>query len=272
MSRVSSLVFGTVVTAILAAVSGCRVSVETKERFVEKDVVQTDSADWNGEPIEINIAGVGISVNGGVTVVSSPSTTRVKATARMLAMAFAEEKANADQSIVEAKQTFTISNSGGTINVNCGHGQSHGSSNGGESGCEFVQIEVPAGAQDKPLVLRKVLSGNGDLVLQLSNAYLTELGTNSNGGDTNADLPAVQGATLSLVSEKADDIAIKLPSNFAADEVILQADADKIQLGPFSDVKNGTGAGGRGTAGTGLKVLKATSKEFAGSTGTIFLQ
>lgn len=272
MSRVSSLVFGTVAVGIVASVMGCQVeaSIKTKTRYVENNVVREDTADWDGNPISIKIEGVGVSLNGGVTVTADPNATKVRATARMLAMAFAEEKANADLSITEAKNTFTLTNSGSGINVSCAHGGSHGSSNGGESGCELVEIVVPAGSADKKLDL-KVLSGSGTLTLQLSAATLGTLGANSNGGTTNADLPATQGATISLVSE-SDDVIAKLPSDFAADEVILQADADKIDLGPFSDIKNGAGAGGRGVAGAGLASLKITAKEFAGSTGTITLR
>ena len=74
-----------------------------------------------------------------------------------------------------------------------------------------------------------------------------------------------------FVAEKADDITVTMPASWAADEVILQADADKIQ-NAFSDAKLGAGAGGRGEPGTGLASLKLTSKEFAGSTGTITLR
>lgn len=274
MSRVSSLVFGTVVVGMMASVTACQVqaSIKTKTRYVEPNVVKEDTAPWDGKkPITIKIEGVGLSVNGGVSVISDPNVTNVKATARMLAMAFAEEKQNADLSIAEAKDTFSLTNDGSGITVSCGHGGSHGSSNGGESGCEHVEVVVPAGTTDNPLELT-VLSGNGTLALRLSNATIKNLGTNS-GGDTDAQLPATKGASISLVSENADDIAVNLPSDFAADEVILQAAADKIQLGPFTDIKNGAGAGGRGTAGTGLVSLKLTSKEFAGSgsTGTITL-
>lgn len=273
MSRVSSLVFGTVAVGIVASVMGCQVqaSVKTKTRYVENKVEREDTADWDGSPIEIDIQGVGFAVNGGVTVTADPNATKVKATARMLATALPEEKENADLSIAEAKNTFTLSNSGSGITVFCGHGGSHGSSNGGESGCEFVDVVVPAGSADKKLVL-VAKSGNGTLKLQLAAATLGNLGANSNGGDINADLPATQGASISLVSPKADDIEVKLPADFAADEVILQADADKIELGPFTDIKEGAGAGGRGQAGTGLASLKLTSDDFAGSTGKITLR
>ncbi len=273
MSRVSSLVFGTVVAAVALSVTGCQVqaSIKTKTRFTEPNVVREDTADWDGQQrIEIKIEGVGAALNGGVKVIADPSVKKVKATARMLAMAFSEEKESADLSIAEAKNTFTLSNSGDAITVSCGHGGSHASSNAGESGCELVEVVIPAGSADKPLDL-KVLSGNGGLVLQLSNATLKNLGTNAH-GLTNADVPATKGANISLVGQEADDIAVKLPADFAADEVILQADEDKIELGPFADIKNGSGAGGRGQAGTGLASLKLTSKEFAGSTGKITLR
>lgn len=273
MSRVSSLVFGTVAVGIVASVMGCQVqaSVKTETRYVEQNVVREDTADWDGGPISIRIEGVGIALNGGVTVTADPNATKVKATARMLAMALPEEKENADLSIAEAKNTFTLTNSGGEISVLCDHGGSHGSSSAGKSGCEFVEVVVPAGSADKKLVL-EARSGNGTLTLHLSAATLGNLGANTSSGDINADLPATQGASISLVSKKSDDIAVKLPADFAADEVILQADADKIELGPFTDIKEGAGAGGRGQAGTGLASLKLTSMDYAGSTGKITLR
>ena len=268
MSRVSSLVVAIVGLGIAASVTGCQVeaSIKTKTRYTTT-VAKEDSAAWAGQPISIDIAGVGIAVNGGVTVTADPTATMVTATARMLAMAFAEEKSNADLSLEEAKNTFTLTSDGSSIRIACGHGGSHGSSNGGESGCEKVDIVVPAGSAQMPLDL-KVLSGNGEMTLQLANATLKSLGTNAH-GRTDATLPSTQGASVSLVGEQGDDIKVSLPSDFAADEIIVQADADKISFGPFSEIKNGQGAGGYGTAGTGLASLKLTSKEFAGSTGEI---
>ena len=272
MSRVSSLVLGAVVVGIFA--TGCQASltVKTKNRFVPAaDVTKADTADWAGQAIEINIAGVGIALNGGVTVISDPSATKVSATSRMLAMALAEEQDNAELSINEAESTFTVSSTADTVSVNCGHGGTHGSSDAGSSGCELVTITVPAGDATHPLKLTQVLSGNGTIKLQLSNAYLTNLGTNASGGDTIADLPDTVGGSISLVAEKSDNISATFATGFSADDVILQADADKIDLGPFSDLKNGAGAGGVGTKGAGLASLKITSKDFAGSTGTITL-
>lgn len=270
--RVSSLVFGTAVATVALCVSACRVSVETKTRFIVDsgpDTVRTDTAAWNGEKISINVAGVGISVNGGVTVTADPNVETVTATARFLAMSF--DKPDADLSIADAKQTFTLGRANGEIAIACGHGATHGDSNSGESGCELVEVRVPTTGPNGEKLAVKALSGNGTLTLQLSAASIASVEANSNGGEINADLPATLGGTISLVSEK-DDIALKLPAAFAADEVVLQADADKIALGPFADIKNGIGAGGRGAVGTGLASLKLTAKEFAGSTGQITLR
>jgi hypothetical protein len=269
---VSRVVFGLFVLATVAPTAGCEASltVRTKTRFVENAVVREDTADWTGQPIELKLVGTGVSQGGGVTVRADASATKVRATARMLALAFAEDKAFADQSITEAKATFKITNSGGVIVVECGHGGSHGSSNSGESGCELTEVVVPAGDATRQLEL-KVLSGNGDVNLQLGNATLKNLGVNVNGaGDGIASLPATLGGSYSLVAEQAGDLTVRMPGTFSADEIILQADADKID-NAFTDAKLGAGAGGRGTQGTGLASLKLTSKEFAGSTGKITL-
>lgn len=268
---VSRIAFGTVLAAIVASAAGCQVqaSVRTKTRYVEPNIVKEDTTDWAGQPIKIQIEGVGVAVNGGISVTADPNATKVQANARFLAMAFEDDKASADQSIVDAKNTFTISNTASEIVISCGHGGTHGSSNGGESGCELVNIVVPAGDAQKPLEIT-VLGGNGDMTLELQSATIKNVGAN-NSGDINANIPATQGANVSLVAEKADDITVTMPASWAADEVILQADADKIQ-NAFSDAKLGAGAGGRGEPGTGLASLKLTSKEFAGSTGTITLR
>src|SRR5688572_32811387 len=133
-------------------------SRQSQTRFVE-DGVPAEPVTWAGEPIEIKIDGVGISVNGGVDVVAEQGRTEVDATARLLAMAVSSEKLNADLTIKEVKDTFKITKAGSTITVACGHGLSHGTSSAGESGCEKVTVRIPAGGDTQPLSLT-VLSGN----------------------------------------------------------------------------------------------------------------
>lgn len=264
MIRVSAVLGAVVAFAALSA--GCRVSVETKSRFVEDNITVTDTADWAGQKIVINADGVGVSVNGGLEVIADASVTKVTATSRFLAMAF--DKPDADQSIVDAKGTFKITNTASQITIACGHGGSHGSSNAGESGCEKMVVRVPTGTDTQKLDI-KALSGNGSVILSFGNAVASNIESNGQ-GDIDATLPATTGATISIVAEKADDIVGRLPAGFAADDIQLVADTDKI-TNSFTDAKVGAGAGGRGTAGTGLKSLKLASKEFAGSTGAVQL-
>lgn len=267
--RVANFVVSAAFLGVLASVSGCQ--VQTKERYVVTsgpDTEREDTQDWTGETVEVQIQGVGVAVNGGVKIVADPSATKVTAQARFLAMA--TEKDDADQSIAEIPATYTITRTGsgptGRVIVACGHGGSHGSSAAGESGCEYVEIHVPTNA---PLTL-DAHSGNGTMSLDLASATVADVGANSGSGDLEADLPATPGGTISLVAEKFD-ITASLPSNFAADEVVLVASGgDKnIHTGPFSDIQEGTGKGGRGTAGTGLKFLHLTTK---GDLGEITLK
>lgn len=273
MSRVSTLVIGSLAAAAFVLSAGCTAqvsaTVKTKQRFVENNVRVDATEDWNGEPIVIDVAGVGVAVNGGLNIHTDPAAVRLAATARLLAMADAEDKASADQSIIDTKATYQIVKDGGTWKITCGHGGSHGTSNSGESGCEFVDISLPVGAADKPLVVT-ALSGNGSVDINVANATLGELGVNGK-GDIEAWIPTTKGARVSIVAEQADDITAHLPNDFSADEVIVQADADKITNG-FADLTlDANGTGTRGTAGEGASSLKFTSKEFAGSTGNITL-
>jgi hypothetical protein len=267
MSRVSTLVISAVAVSCFAI--GCRASldVETKTRYVEENVTREAEADWAGEDIVIKDDAVGISVNGGLTIVADPGATKVTATSRMLAMAFSEDKALADQSIAEAKDTFKISTSNGVTTVECHHGGSHGSSDSGSSGCELLEVHVPAGSATQPLNLNGQ-SGNGTLKVSASGAFLGTLQVTSNGGDVDVTADANQGSTITASSEKADDVTLHVPADFAADSITLNADAQSIDTSAFADVKSGSG---RGTAGEGAKAITLTSREFAGSTGKVIL-
>ena len=131
---------------------------------------------------------------------------------------------------------------------------------------EKIDVVVPAGTSSRPLDVT-ISSGNGQLDLDLTAATIVRIEARSHGA-TIAALPATKGGRVTVVAPQGDDITAKLPATWAADEVILEADdIDNA----FSDVKNGSGAGGRGAAGTGLALLKLRSEEFAGTSGTITL-
>ena len=235
-----------------------------KQRFVA-EVAAEDSADWDGSSIRVESAGVSIALKGGIRIVAVPGSTRVKAKARLLAMAV--EKADADASLDDVRESFVIERRDGAIVVACDHGGTQGSSPSQESGCEHIEVAVPAGSTSMPLDVT-VSSGNGALDLDLAEATIARLEGRSN-GDVNATLPATKGAHITLLAENGDDIAAKLPADWAADEVILEAgEIDNA----FADVKAGPAAGGRGAPGTGLALLKLTSKEFAGSAGKLTLR
>src|SRR4051794_33757781 len=111
--RVANFVVSAVAFGVLACVSGCQVSAETKTRFTVTsgdDTVREDANAWTGEAIDIEIQGVGLAVNGGVKVIADPAATKVSATARFLAMA--TEKDDADQSIADVVPTYTLTHSG----------------------------------------------------------------------------------------------------------------------------------------------------------------
>jgi hypothetical protein len=277
MSRVSKAVLlaGLVIGTVIGA-SGCTVqaSVKTKTRFNEPNVApaSTPTDTWNGEKITINAQGVGVAVNGGIAVVVDPSATMVTAVADMVALANDDDRASADQSIADAKATFTIAKDGNGWTVSCGHGGSHGSSDSGSSGCNKVTVTIPAGDATKKIAL-DALSGNGEVNIDISSVTLASLGVNGK-GDITVRAPTTQGSTISVVAENGDDINLLLPSSFAADKIELFADADKIMnhVGDLSLTdETGGKTGSRGTAGEGALSVKATSKDFAGTTGQVML-
>lgn len=267
MSRVTTIVGAAIALSVFAMGCEASVSVKTKTRYTEDGVQQTSADAWGGEDIVIQDQGVGIAVNGGLTITFDSPDGKIHATSRMLAMAFSEDKAAADQSIAEAKQTFTISKSGNTITVACGHGQSHASSDSGSSGCELLQVQVPAGSATQAISVNGQ-SGNGQLTVKAAGAFLGTLQVTSNGGDVDVTADANKGSTITASSEKADDVTLHVPSDFAADSITLNADAQSIDTTAFPDVKSGSG---RGTAGTGAAAITLTSREFAGSTGKVIL-
>lgn len=277
MSRVSSLVFGSMVLGMVCTVAGCRVSAETKTRFTETNVLIEDTIDWNGEKIVVDIATPGIISQGGVNVDTKP-VTRITANARILAMAFKESSADAQLTINDVKAGFKITRdtATNTITIGCPHGQTHGGSSAGESGCELTNIIIPEGNANQKLAL-EVKTGNGDVTINAGSAQLSRLAANSQNGDLRATVgPSANsvGADIALVALKGDNVVLDVPQDFASDTVHLVADAGKTISTAFPDltVTDGTAASARGTPGTGFKSIKLTSVSFAGSTETVTLQ
>jgi hypothetical protein len=279
MSRVAKgVLLGGLVLGIVAS-TGCsvqgQVTAKSKTRFTESNVGPSSepSEPWAGEKIVVRDESVGVVTGTALTINVDPSATKVTATAQLVASAANDEEANAKLSIVDAKATFKIVKEGDVWNVVCGHGASHGTSNGGESGCNNLVVTIPAGSDAQKIAL-DALCGNGDINIDVSAATLENLGVNGKNSDITVRAPTTKGANISVVGEENADVTVLLPSSFAADKIELFADPDKI-VNNVGDLQltdtTGGKTGSRGTAGEGAASVRLTSKEFAGSTNTVTL-
>jgi hypothetical protein len=240
----------------LSLITGCSVAVtaKTQTRYTKDIAAQSTKADWNGTgTITIDDATLDVLVNGGVTVTGDPNATKVTVTGRAVAYADSTDEASADLTIADVLSTFVINEAtDGSITVTCGHGSAHGSSSSNHSGCEALNITVPAGTEAKPLPL-VVKVGSGDVSVT---GTVGSLNINDNGsGDITASHTPTKGSTIQAVG--SFDISLALPSTFAADSITLTADsATDIDTTAFPDVMSGKG---RGTAGTGAASIALTT-------------
>jgi hypothetical protein len=239
--------------ALLLALAACKgQSVSDRSNFVEDGVQQVADAAWNGERIEVDNAGV---TAGGGLALSATATDRVVATARMLSVADTTDKSNADLAIMAATQTFLITTTAGVTSVRCGHGSQNGSATAEESGCDALDVSVPAGTMDKRIAVA-ARSGNGKVGVAFDGAQLAELTLHASHGTIDVKTATTQGATITIVSETGDDITLRLPGDFQADLILLQADAGKIDTSAFADLQAGKG---RGQVGLGAKLISVRS-------------
>lgn len=257
--------------AVLAftVATGCTLTVKTKTRYVLPDndpsTVATAADDWAGEPIEVQAAGVQVSVNGGAAIKGVANLTKITVKARVLAMADDTDQASAQLSLAEAAKTLSITKSNGKFVISCGHGQAHGTSTADTSGCEQLDIQIPAGTAAQPISLKTSL-GNGTLTVNDVTVKDAQL-LSSN--DVSASLSFVKSATI-VVSSDSGDATLSIPANSSADSVTLLGDATK-STSAFDAVKVNAAPAGIGTAGEGATSIKVESKEFAGSPGVATL-
>ncbi len=217
-------------------------SVAPRSRFVEDGVVKGAVEPWKAERIEVD--NTGVTAGGGLEL-SAPGTDRVVATARFLALADTYDKQSADEAIVSAKRSFVVTTAADVTVVRCGRGLQIKSAT--ESGCDALDVAVPTGAADKPLTL-VARSGNGSVRVALSGVSLAVLDLRASHGSIDATTPAPPGASLSIASETGDLVTLRLPRDFAADELVLDAPPGAVDTSAFPDVQAGKGRGepGRG--------------------------
>ncbi len=247
----------------LSLVTGCSVAVTAKSqpRYVKDIPAQSSKTDWAGQTITINDASINTQGNGsGLTITGDPTATKVSVTGRTAAYADEADQASAELSMADVVATLVITEDANGITVTCGHGSSHGTSKGDNSGCDALQITVPSGTAMKPLPL-VVKAGSGDVKVS---GTIGSLSIDDNGaGDITASHTPAKGSDVSL--KGGFGVSLAVPSNFAADLITLSANtATDIDTKAFPDVVSGKG---HGTAGTG-----AASITLTGGLGAVVLK
>ena len=235
------------VALVVVVTTSCKgQSIDPRSRFVEDGVQKSATAAWSAERIEIDTTGV---TAGGGLGLAATDTDRVVATARMLAVADTYDKESADKVITSATEGFLVATTAGVTTVHCGHGVAEKSVAAEESGCDALDVAVPRGAPDRRLTI-VARSGTGKVGVSLASAALAGLDVHSSNGSIDASVPATQGAILSIVSDTADVVTLRLPRDFATDALVLMAPA--VDTSAFPDVQAGKG---RGQAGIGAKTI-----------------
>jgi hypothetical protein len=251
--------------ALTALATGCRgQSVDARSNFVEDGVQLIADAAWTGERIEIG--NLGVTTGGGLGL-SATDTDRVVATARLLAIADTTDKTNADLTIMAVTKGFTVATTAGLTSVQCGHGTQNGSAAAADSGCDALDVTVPVGTADKRLTV-VARSGNGKVGVAVDSSQLAELTLNSSHGTIDVKTATTQGANITIISDTGDDITLRLPPDFQADAIVLDAPPEKIDTSAFPDLQSGKG---RGTAGLGAKLIAVHTNVAGGASGHILV-
>ena len=225
--RSSSLALFGSALFVLVATSGCRIEAHTQTQYEDStQPAKSSVADWAGQPISIINDGINpLSGHGGVEVTTSATATKITVSAVFAAYADSDKKADADASIKDALATLVIEESANAINVKCGHGSAHGTSNVAGSGCKIIRVTIPAGSATQPLDLT-VGTGSGDISVGQGGGgtpTVKNLLVDDNGlGDVLVTTSTVPGGTLSITGERA--VKVSLPSDFSAAKVTITVD------------------------------------------------
>jgi len=226
--RTSSLALFCVASLLLVTASGCRIEAHTQTQFEDSSQpAKTSVKDWNGEAINIVNDSINpLSGTGGVEVKISTTATKITAEAVFAAYADDDKRSDADSAIADAVQTLTINESGNGFDIQCHHGNAHGSAGVAGSGCKILRVTLPAGSDTQPLDLT-VGAGNGSVRVGLAEAgdiptVKNLLVDNKGLDDTNVRIRTVQGAVVVVTGERSVQVA--LPSDFSAGKVLFTVD------------------------------------------------
>lgn len=232
------------------ALAGCKgQELEARSRFVEDGVKLDAPAAWGGEAVVVESSGV--TTTGGLSL-SVEDDDHVRSTARMLAVADTTDKASADAAIDEVKKTaYAISTAAGVTTVRCGTVARFASVAAGDAGCDALDVTFPGGATDRPLTVT-ARSAKGLVAGSFAGATLKNLELHGSNGRIELTVPATKDATILVVAETGDEVVLRLPVDFAADAMVLEAPAGAVDTSAFPDVQTGKG---RGEAGRGAKSI-----------------
>jgi hypothetical protein len=251
--------------ALGAALVGCPAeSVPVRGRFVEDGVTKDAPADWAGEAVTIDNAGV--TPEGGLSITVSADRKRVHAVGRLLALADTVDKPSADLAITDVANGFAITPEAGASAVRCGHGSTHGSAAGQESGCDALDVALPAGAPATPLAVT-ARSGSGYVLVDLGAATLGTLEVHGSLGRLQVTAPTTPGASITIVAETGGDVLLRLAADFSADLITLET-TGTVDTSAFPDVQSGKG---RGAAGQGARTITVRCVSTGAAAGAIVL-
>lgn len=223
---------------------------KSKTRFVSADKPVREQA-YTGQAIEVINDGVNPGSGAGIVINGSPGATKVVATASIVSWADGSEAENAKSAQRDVIASFTIADVGGKIVVRCGHAkQDYGTATLGSSGCEGLTVTVPAGDAAKPV---SVLARNGNSDIQVSGITGNLTAEAQGAGDVEASITPTKGSLISIAAEF--DATLRLPANFAADKITLQAaDPKDVDATAFPGVKSGEGFGAAGEGAASISV------------------
>jgi hypothetical protein len=239
-------------------------SIDARGRFVEDGVIRDALVDWAGEAITIDNAGV--TPQGGLSITASTDQKRAHAVGRLLALADTVDKPSADLAITDVADGFVIAPEAGASAVRCGHGSTHGSAAGQDSGCDALDVSLPAGAPAMPLAVT-ARSGSGSVVVDLGATTLGTLDVRGSHGRLQVTAPTTPGASITIVAETGDDVLLRLAADFSADLITLDT-TGVVETSAFPDVQPGKG---RGAAGQGAKSITVRCVRTGSAAGAIVL-
>lgn len=214
--------------------SGTCTTLKTQTKYTSTTPYAGNAA-YDGKPIVIENANGSLTVTGGAQATISATATP---------FAFADNEADADAAMADMGITIDETSIPGKIHVQCTQPRStHGSAASGTAGCQGMNVSVPSGSAAAPINL--IITGhNGDVA---ATALVGQTILHADNGNANLTITPVTGMAIESSSDNGD-VTLRLPSDFAADKIRIEANNGAFTT-TFSDITTATTT--RGVEGTG---------------------